>query len=480
MHYDYKNIYTIEDLYLLSEGNSSLLSSFQNQSLDFPKKSEISSYLIMQKIARRDRKTKCQALLQKFKSNKISTHSLKFTEDKQTPSIIKNDQFLTIQDENREKNKNKKKKTQKFTFKEEHQSISEPEPFKIEQNLQKHNSQKLKFEKQEKKQKKKKKTSILDNKEFNKTEKVEQSSPKASKMTKTLIKKIHRHPFQLKNPRNRKALNQDFNDYYDHYSDDDKDEATFSFSEEEEEEVEVEEDQLEEDQNNKTPHTDNINAGSDSEEESGDDETDSDENLLEEEVEGVVPSIRKEVSFHPSEKNSDKLLSPKKSRSIGRSKTINRSGTSIGGKEDGKQVHVNDEENEKNDNERKKSGGNSIRSSIRSNSNVNPYIGVIEKLLKSQDIFNEDIEGMMGISHKTDLTKEMEIDLNFLGESERNIYKKIVDWNGYIEKLLKKDEKEIKRYEKKMQGIFHAMYEAEKGIEAEQDGDEDEEGDDDN
>jgi len=29
--------------------------------------------------------------------------------------------------------------------------------------------------------------------------------------------------------------------------------------------------------------------------------------------------------------------------------------------------------------------------------NVNPYIGIIEKLLKSHDIFNENIEDMMGI-----------------------------------------------------------------------------------
>ena len=498
MYYDYKNIFTIEDLYLLSEGNSSLISNLHNQSLDFTKKSKISSYLIMKKISKRSSE-KYKALLERFKALKLQ-NPIKFTEDSNNISNIgQKSQFLTIQDEI----KNEKKKAKKFAFNEDlTQSISDPEPIKIQKNLFK--GKEPTKEKAKKPHKKKKRQLEIPNPtpKLKENGQTTDRTDKSSKTPKAVAKRFR--PYRIKDPRNRKAMMQDFNDYYNNFSDDDKNEISLLESENneseavaaenDEETIENAEEDLENSETssqedsasengskngrkngskngrkngtkNGTKNGSKNGTSSEDEQEEMTNKTPNKNGL------SVPPQMRKEVSFQKSEKMSGEST-PVKSRSLSRSRTQAHRSTGVVPKEARK--NSGEKLKEKNDEVVIKRNIN-----LKVNTVTNPYIEIIEKLLKSQDIFGEDIEGMMGVEErKVDISKEMETNLNLLGEAEKNAYTKILQWNFQIEKLLKKDAKEIKRYQKKMEGMFNSMNEAEKEkekIEVEEDEESEEE-----
>lgn len=470
MYYDYKNIFTIEDLYLLSEGNSSLISNLHNQSLDFPKKSKISSYLIMKKLSKRNSE-KYKVLLERFKALRLQ-NPIKFTEDSNNISNIgQKSQLLAIQD----KIKKDKKKAKKFAFNEDlTQSISDPEPIKIQKNLFKVAEPTTK-EKAKKPHKKKKRQLNLPDPTPKENGQTTDRTDKSSKTPKAAPKRFR--PYKLKNPRNRKAMMQDFNDYYNNFSDDDKNEVSLSVSENNESEAKENEENPIENAEKASLESSETSSQEESLSESGSKILENDEALLKtpnKNTLSVPPQMKKEVSFHPSEKMSGEST-PVKSRSLSRSRTQTHRATGVVPKE----ARKNSGEKDKND----KTNEVSIKKNVTLKVNTvnNPYIEIIEKLLKSQDIFSEDVEGMMGVEErKVEIPKEMETNLNMLGEADKNVYTRILQWNAQIERLLKKDAKEIKRYEKKMQGMFNSLNESEKEMEkfkakAEEDSEEEEE-----
>ena len=466
MYYDYKSIFTVDDIYLQNDHsslinppnvNSNLSLASQSQLMALYKKN-ISAYLIMRKIAKKDSKTYHQ-LLQKLKHKSkqndiISMSPYPILNMEDTIKDNTNDYLLINDIVGGIIKKNKKEHINIYIKESPAEDVIQSEPDQRK--------------KPRKSIKKNKKQADNGNKSLNKQDLIKQKmqitepyktkiiekSAIESERIEAIMKKLKKRGFRLKNPKNHKPIMQDFNDYYCNYSDDDRQKD----SEKDEELTPEEQDILlsqilqgspdmkpEQSEENLIEDIENNHETSEDLVKSQDNDIDDIHNNDELLINSSSLSIKKEVSFHPSEKNSpiSPHLSPKKSRSISRTKTLTSNKTPQ--KNDvNEDIYKDDVLKHK---EEDKNG---------------PYIGIIEKLLKSNDLFAEDIDGLMGVKKVNNKLPE---DLKFIDENDKKIYEEIYKWSGHMDGLLKKDQKEIKRYKKKMEIMFQNLNNEEQKIE---------------
>ena len=513
MHYDYKNIFTVDDIFLQNDGtsliqrpcnnttNGNISQLPNNQLLAFYKKN-VSAYLIMKKIRKKD-PSKFQLLLQKFKNKQQNDFPYKsFIED--TVKISDQSNVIATEEsivKNKKSMKNKRiglqgEKKADFTL--EKAVVSEPDMRKSSEKMkrskktkefekydydeknaindknvisaiiekdaiftEKTNLEKSTFEKSrfateksgialeksafesgiEKIEKNAIEKNELEKKELEKNELAKQDFEKKAReklaRSKNLenaesrIKRFKKKRFRLKVPLNQQPQMQDFNDFYDHFSEDDKGEI----SEEKNEDSIEDPDQLISEflQLEANQSLNNVAENTSKEfSETKENMKISDENIEEIDYQEDL-LIRKEVSFLPSEKKEISPLSIKKLRSNLRAKSTNRSG------ENSESKILSDE-------------------NLQKEIEKNPYYEMIEKLLKSSDVFSEDIDELVGVKREK---KKLPDNLLFVEESERKIYEVIYDWSDEMEGLLKKDQRDMKKYQRKMQNIFAANEEKE-------------------
>ncbi len=542
MHYDYKNIYNVEDLFLQNDGTSIIQRPFNNTSVNdgnisqLPNnqllalyKKNVSAYLIMQKIGKKD-PIKFQLLLQKFKNkqqnefvpnpyksfiedtikgsdpsyilvteesvrNEIKNKKIGFQEGKKTdfsqekavasePDMKKTsekikpnkktkeirnydfDEKFAINDKNAiiaiiaknaiitEKNNLEKSvfeinTLEKSTFGPEKSAFS-LEKSTLESGLEKIEKNAIEKNELEKKEHEK---NELEKQDFEKKAREKLACSKNLIKAESRIKRLKKKRFRLKMPLNQQPQMQDFNDFYNHFSEDDKAQISEEDSIEDPDELISEFRQTEVTQSiNEIPENTSKESS-----ETKENLKISDENFEEIDYEKEALLIRKEISFHPSEKKeTTSPLSLKKHRSNLKSRTVNRSQENS----ENASQHFPEENIEKEKKEVQR----------------NPYFERIKKLLKSSDVFSEDIDDLVGVKREK---KKLPNDLIFVEENERRIYELIFDWSGEMEGLLKKDQREMKRYQRKMQNIFAVNEEKEEEleeIEGESSEDESEEG----
>lgn len=472
MYYDYKNILNVDDIYIPNDPSSSLIKNSSLYSIKDPSllyKKNISAYLIMKKITLKKNNPHKYRLLKEKLSKRQEKEP--FLDEKSFIKREENIQDTVLESQKPMLKSSIKKPFQKNQDYEENIVISEPDlrgkafsiPILIPQTLKPENnkvrSNSIKKKKKEFQKETKKKNSINKDQNDDPKSKTFKTSPREiSKNNKKSSKKNKKKPFRLKVPKHQRAMMQDFNDYYSHYSEDDKEDLISLVSQENsseqmnssnkslsEKELTQEKNTLEDLSKNFDLESEEDSENSLNTEEENDEEIDdnAEENTkIHSGSDGVHLSLKKEVSFQPgNEKIDTPRLSPKKSRSMNRSRTISKGNSS------------------QESSEKKES-----LSKTRENTHFfptqpnNPYIGLIEKLLESNDLFSEDIEGMMGIKQPDIVLPEH---LNSLGEVERKIYEKVYKWNFQMEALLKKDGKEIRKYQKKLDNMFISQKESE-------------------
>lgn len=462
MYYDYKSILNVDDIYLPHDHSSSLIKNSSLYSIKDPAllyKKNISSYLIMKKITlKKNNPHKYRLLKEKLLKRQEKEP---FLDEK---SFIKREENFqdTVVESQKPILKSSIRKIQKHEDYEENIVISEPDlrskafsipilmpqVLKTDDNKVRSNSNKNK--KNDFQKEKKKKHTINNNSNADPKSKTTKTSERQLPQNDAKkLQKKKKKPFRLKVPKHQRAMMQDFNDYYSHYSEEDKDDmislTSQKNSSEHMDDESPNEKEFSQEKNTLEDLSKNLDFEGDQESENSLNTDEENNEEIDENAEentkmlavsdGIHLSLKKEVSFQPgNEKIDTPKLSPKKSRSMNRSRTVSKGNSS------------------QESSEKKES-----TSRTRENTHFfptqpnNPYIGLIEKLLESNDLFSEDIEGMMGIKQPDIILPEH---LHSLGETERKIYEKIYKWNGQLETLLKKDEKEIRKYQKKLDNMF--------------------------